>query len=270
MVGQKDGQKQPANQKPSIVSAPAAHAGSSLLGPLSSNQKPSAEIPKLTPKTTPIPKSIPKLSSNQPTVKKGGLVPPKLTGVGLEDKNDDRSITELLSKSTPSAVTSNLTSSGVTSSTSIVQGQNNSNLSQTKKTPDGKKNEFKHFKKRIQSEFNKTPLLNEIIKVISYVHSNKVKNSSIRVIEIFEKFCHFFEKSKFSGNSVIFRLIEIFGKSCHFSSHRNFGKFFHFSSNRNFRILFRIDIVIEFSGTIADEQIRITPIRHSNQKSTCC
>ena len=209
MVGQKDGQKQPANQKPSIVSAPAAHAGSSLLGSLSSNQKPSAEIPKLTPKTTPTPKSIPKLSPNQPTLKTGGLVPPNLTGVGLEDKNDDRSITELLSKSTPSAVTSNLTSSGVTSSTSIVQGQNNSNLSQTKKTPDGKKNEFKHFKKRIQSEFNKTPLLNEIIKVISYVHSNEMKNSSIRVIDIFEKFCHF-------------RVINIFEKFCHFSSDRNF------------------------------------------------
>ena len=160
LVGQKDGQKQPSNQKPSIVSAPAAHAGSSLLGSLSSNQKPSAEIPKLSPKTTPTPKSIPKLSPHQPTLK-SGLVPPNLTGVGLEDKNDDRSITELLSKSN----SANLTSSGVTSSTSTVQGQNNSNLNQTKKTPDGKKNEFKHFKKRIQSEFNKTPLLNEIIKV---------------------------------------------------------------------------------------------------------
>ena len=113
LVGQKDGQKQPANQKPSIVSAPAAHAGSSLLGSLSSNQKPSAEIPKLTPKTTPTPKtSIPKLSPHQPTLK-SGLVPPNLTGVGLEDKNDDRSITELLNKSNSSA---NLTSSGVTSS----------------------------------------------------------------------------------------------------------------------------------------------------------
>ena len=172
LVGQKDGQKQPANQKPSIVSAPAAHAGSSLLGSLSSNQKPSAEIPKLTPKTTPTPKtSIPKLSPHQPTLKTGGLVPSNLTGVGLEDKNDDRSITELL-KTNSSAVTSNLTSSGVTTSTSIVQGQNNSNLNQTKKTPDGKKNEFKHFKKRIQSEFNKTPLLNEIIKVKSYVNRN--------------------------------------------------------------------------------------------------
>merc|ERR1712226_1370734 len=110
------------------------------------------------------PKSIPKLSPHRPTLKTSGLVPPKLTGVGLEDKNDDRSITELLSKSNPPAVTSNLTSSGVTTSSSIVQGQTNSNLSQTKKTPDGKKNEFKHFKKRIQSEFNKTPLLNEIIK----------------------------------------------------------------------------------------------------------
>ena len=197
MVGQKDGPKQPANQKPSIVSAPAAHAGSSLLG-LSSNQKPSAEIPKLTPKTTP--KSIPKLSPHQPTLKTSGLVPPKLTGVGLEDKNDDRSITELLSKSNPSAVTSNLTSSGVTSSSSIVQGQNNSNLSQTKKTPDGKKNEFKHFKKRIQSEFNKTPLLNEIIKVISYVHSNEVLKSRL------------LEWSKFSGNCIIFRAVETFGK----------------------------------------------------------
>ena len=204
LVGQKDGPKQSANQKPSIVSAPAAHAGSTLLGSLSSNQKPSAEIPKLTPKTTPTPKSIPKLSPHRPTLKTGGLVPPNLTGVGLEDKNDDRSITELLSKSNPPAVTSNLTSSGVTTSSSIVQGQNNSNLSQTKKTPDGKKNEFKHFKKRIQSEFNKTPLLNEIIKVISYVHSNEVLK------------CRLLEWSKLSGNCVIFRVVETFGKLCHF------------------------------------------------------
>ena len=231
MVGQKDGQKQPANQKPSIVSAPAAHAGSSLLGSISSNQKPSAEIPKLTPKTTPIPKSIPKLSSNQPTVKKGGLVPPKLTGVGLEDKNDDRSITELLSKSTPSAVTSNLTSSGVTSSTSIVQGQNNSNLSQTKKTPDGKKNEFKHFKKRIQSEFNKTPLLNEIIKVISYVHSNEVKNRHFRVI---------------------FRVIEIFDKFCHFSTYRNFREIVSLFEHSNLREIVSLFEQSKFSETYSN------------------
>ena len=180
LVGQKDGQKQPSNQKPSIVSAPAAHAGSSLLGSLSSNQKPSAEIPKLTPKTTPTPKSIPKLSPHQPTLK-SGLVPPNLTGVGLEDKNDDRSITELLSKSNSSA---NLTSSGVTSSTSTVQGQINSNLNQTKKTPDGKKNEFKHFKKRIQSEFNKTPLLNEIIKV-KKTTSGELPAGNFRIDKLF-------------------------------------------------------------------------------------
>merc|ERR1712176_1030694 len=57
LVGQKDGiQKQSANQKPSIVSAPAAQSNPSLLSQaISSNQK--QEIPKLTQKQTPTPKN---------------------------------------------------------------------------------------------------------------------------------------------------------------------------------------------------------------------